>query len=75
MSWAGDGDVMSKDLGAELARKLNVSEKSAGGILNRYFRAEAKRRTKLRGAALFLCFDQASVITGQAITSTAGRIF
>jgi len=68
--------VMSKDLGAELARKLNVSEKDQlAGFLESILQGRGQTADEIARAALFLCSDQASAITGQAINVDGGAVF
>ena len=68
--------VMSKDLGAELARKLNVSEKDQlAGFLESILQGRGQTADEIARTALFLCSDQASAITGQAINVDGGTVF
>ena len=68
--------VMSKDLGAELARKLNVSEKDQlAGFLQSILQGRGQTADEIARAALFLCSEQASAITGQAINVDGGAAF
>jgi len=68
--------VMSKDLGAELARKLNVSEKDQlAGFLESILQGRGQTANEIARAALFLCSEQASAITGQAINVDGGAVF
>jgi len=68
--------VMSKDLGAELARKLNVSEKDQlAGFLESILQGRGQTADEIARAALFLCSEQASAITGQAINVDGGAVF
>jgi NAD(P)-dependent dehydrogenase (short-subunit alcohol dehydrogenase family) len=68
--------VMSKDLGAELARKLNVSkEEQLAGFLNSILQGRAQTAAEIAQAALFLCSDQGSAITGQSINVDGGAVF
>lgn len=68
--------VMSKDLGAELARKLNVSEADQlAGFLNSILQGRGQTADEIARAALFLCSEQASAITGQAINVDGGAVF
>src|SRR5215472_11131585 len=64
---------MSKELGAELARKLNVSkEEQLAGFLNAILQGRAQTAREIAEAALFLCSEQASAITGQSINVDGG---
>jgi 3-hydroxybutyrate dehydrogenase len=68
--------VMSKELGAELARKLNVSEgEQLAGFLNSILQGRGQTADEIARAALFLCSEQASAITGQAINVDGGAVF
>jgi NAD(P)-dependent dehydrogenase (short-subunit alcohol dehydrogenase family) len=68
--------VMSKELGAELARKLNVSkEDQLAGFLNSILQGRGQTTVEIAQAALFLCSDQASAITGQSINVDGGAVF
>jgi len=68
--------VMSKELGAELARKLNVSkEDQLAGFLETILQGRGQTADEIARAALFLCSDQASAITGQAINVDGGAVY
>ena len=68
--------VMSKELGAELARKLNVSkEEQLAGFLNSILQGRGQTAAEIAQAALFLCSEKASAITGQAINVDGGAVF
>jgi len=68
--------VMSKELGAELARKLNVSEKDQlAGFLDSILQGRGQTAEEIARAALFLCSDSASAITGQALNVDGGAVF
>jgi 3-hydroxybutyrate dehydrogenase len=68
--------AMSKELGAELARKLNVSkEEQLAGFLNAILQGRAQTAHEIAEAALFLCSEQASAITGQSINVDGGIVF
>ncbi len=68
--------VMSKDLGAELARKLNVSkEDQLAGFLETILQGRGQTADEIASAALFLCSDHASAITGQAINVDGGAVY
>jgi 3-hydroxybutyrate dehydrogenase len=67
---------MSKELGAELARKLNVSkEEQLAGFLHAILQGRGQTVNEIAHAALFLCSDQASAITGQSINVDGGAVF
>jgi 3-hydroxybutyrate dehydrogenase len=68
--------VMSRELGAELARKLKVGEKDQlAGFLESILQGRGQTAEEIARAALFLCSDQASAITGQAINVDGGAVF
>jgi NAD(P)-dependent dehydrogenase (short-subunit alcohol dehydrogenase family) len=68
--------VMSKDLGAELARKLNVSkEDQLAGFLETILQGRGQTADEIARAALFLCSDHASAITGQAVNVDGGAVY
>jgi NAD(P)-dependent dehydrogenase (short-subunit alcohol dehydrogenase family) len=68
--------AMSKELGAELARKLNVSkEEQLAGFLHAILQGRAQTAREIAEAALFLCCEQASAITGQSINVDGGIVF
>lgn len=68
--------TMSKDLGAELARKLNVGEEEQlAGFLNTILQGRGQTADEIARAALFLCSEQSSAITGQAINVDGGAAF
>ena len=67
---------MSKDLGSVLAEKLCVSkEEQLNGFLNTLFQGRAQTAEEIARAALFLCSDQSSAITGQSINVDGGAAF
>ena len=67
---------MSKELGAELARKLGVSsEEQLAGFLGTLLQGRAQTAEEIARAALFLCSEQSSAITGQAINVDGGAAF
>lgn len=67
---------MSKELGATLAAKLGVSkEEQLAGFLNSLLQGRAQTADEIAQAALFLCSDQSSAITGQAINVDGGAAF
>lgn len=68
--------AMSQELGAELSRKLGVSPKAQlEGFLNNLLQGRAQTADEIASAALFLCSDQSSAITGQAINVDGGAAF
>ena len=67
---------MSKDLGAELAKKLGVSEKEQlAGFLQTLLQGRAQTSEEIARAALFLCSEQSSAMTGQSINVDGGAAF
>jgi NAD(P)-dependent dehydrogenase (short-subunit alcohol dehydrogenase family) len=67
---------MSKDLGAELARKLNIDrDQQLAGFLEGILQGRGQRAKEIAEAALFLCSERASAITGQAINVDGGAVF
>jgi len=67
---------MSKELGAELARKLGVSEEEQlAGFLNGLLQGRAQTADEIARAALFLCSEHSSAMTGQAINVDGGVCF
>ena len=68
--------VMSKELGATLAKRLNVSpEDQLAGFLNSILQGRGQTADEIARAALFLCSDQSSAITGQSINVDGGAAF
>jgi NAD(P)-dependent dehydrogenase (short-subunit alcohol dehydrogenase family) len=68
--------VMSKDLGTELSRKLGVSPKEQlEGFLGTLLQGRAQTADEIARAALFLCSDQSSAITGQSLNVDGGAAF
>src|SRR6202047_2570156 len=68
--------MMSKELGAVLAKKLGVSpEVQLEGFLNSLLQGRARTADEIARAALFLCSQQSSAITGQAINVDGGAAF
>jgi NAD(P)-dependent dehydrogenase (short-subunit alcohol dehydrogenase family) len=68
--------AMSKDLGAVLAKKLGVSPKEQlEGFLSTLLQGRGQTADEIAKAALFLCSDQSSAITGQAINVDGGAAF
>ena len=67
---------MSKELGAVLAKKLGVSpEEQLAGFLNGLLQGRAQTADEIARAALFLCSEQSSTITGQSINVDGGVAF
>lgn len=67
---------MSKELGAELARKLGVNEKDQlAGFLSGLLQGRAQTAAEIAQAALFLCSDQSSAMVGQSINVDGGAAF
>jgi 3-hydroxybutyrate dehydrogenase len=67
---------MSKELGAVLSKKLGVSEEEQlGGFLNGLLQGRAQTTEEIARAALFLCSDQSSAITGQSLNVDGGAAF
>jgi 3-hydroxybutyrate dehydrogenase len=67
---------MSKDLGAELARKLKIDkDEQLAGFLESILQGRGQTAKEIAEAALFLCSEKASAITGQAINVDGGAVF
>jgi NAD(P)-dependent dehydrogenase (short-subunit alcohol dehydrogenase family) len=67
---------MSKELGAALAVKLGVSPKEQlAGFLSTILQGRGQTAEEIARAALFLCSDQSTAITGQAINVDGGAAF
>lgn len=67
---------MSKELGNTLATKLGVSPKEQlAGFLNTILQGRGQTADEVARAALFLCSDQSSAITGQSINVDGGAAF
>ena len=67
---------MSKELGAQLAEKLNISrDEQLAGFLDSILQGRGQTADEIAQAALFLCSDNASAITGQAINVDGGAVF
>jgi 3-hydroxybutyrate dehydrogenase len=68
--------AMSKDLGATLAKKLGVSpQEQLKAFLNTLLQGRGQTADEIARAALFLCSDQCTAITGQAINVDGGAAF
>ena len=67
---------MSKDLGAVLAKKMGVSaDEQLAGFLNDLLQGRAQTADEIARAALFLCSEQSSAMTGQSINVDGGVAF
>ena len=67
---------MSKELGAVLAKKLGVSpEEQLSSFLSQLLQGRAQTADEIARAALFLCSEQSSAITGQSINVDGGGAF
>jgi NAD(P)-dependent dehydrogenase (short-subunit alcohol dehydrogenase family) len=67
---------MSKELGATLAKRLNVSpEDQLAGFLNTILQGRGQTADEIARAALFLCSEQSSAITGQSINVDGGAAY
>ena len=67
---------MSKDLGQTLADRLGVSkEEQLSSFLNTILQGRGQTANEIAAAALFLCSNQASAITGQALNVDGGAAF
>jgi 3-hydroxybutyrate dehydrogenase len=68
--------VMSQELGAVLAKKLGITPKAQlEGFLNSLLQGRAQTADEIARAALFLCSEQSTAITGQAINVDGGAAF
>ena len=67
---------MSRDLGRTLAERLGLSaEEQLQGFLQTILQGRGQTAAEIAAAALFLCSDQASAITGQALNVDGGAAF
>jgi NAD(P)-dependent dehydrogenase (short-subunit alcohol dehydrogenase family) len=67
---------MSKELGNTLAKKLGVSPKDQlASFLNTILQGRGQTADEVARAALFLCSQQSSAITGQSINVDGGAAF
>jgi NAD(P)-dependent dehydrogenase (short-subunit alcohol dehydrogenase family) len=67
---------MSKDLGQTLAERLGVSkEEQLSGFLNSVLQGRGQTANEIAAAALFLCSEEASAITGQSLNVDGGAAF
>jgi 3-hydroxybutyrate dehydrogenase len=68
--------VMSQKLGATLAKKMGISPKEQlDGFLSTLLQGRAQTADEIANAALYLCSDQSSAITGQSINVDGGAAF
>jgi 3-hydroxybutyrate dehydrogenase len=68
--------AMSKELGAVLAGKLNINqEEQLAGFLESILQGRGQTAKEIAEAALFLCSEKASAITGQAVNVDGGAVF
>src|SRR5262249_14209944 len=68
--------LMSKELGATLANRLGVSpEAQLEGFLGTLLQGRGQTADEIARAALFLCSDQSSAMTGQSINVDGGAAF
>src|SRR5580658_3922274 len=68
--------VMSKELGNRLAKKLGVRpEEQLKGFLSSILQGRGQTADEVARAALFLCSNQSSAITGQSINVDGGAAF
>jgi 3-hydroxybutyrate dehydrogenase len=68
--------VMSKELGADLAKKLGVSEdEQLAGFLNMLLQGRAQTAAEIAQAALFLCSSHSSAMNGQSLNVDGGVCF
>jgi len=67
---------MSQELGATLAKRMGISEEEQlKGFLNSLLQGRAQTAAEIARAALFLCSEQSSAITGQSINVDGGAAF
>ncbi len=67
---------MSKELGAVLAKKMNINEEEQlAGFLNGLLQGRAQTAEEIAHASLFLCSDRSSAMTGQSINVDGGVAF
>jgi len=67
---------MSRELGNTLAEKLSVSpEEQLAGFLNTILQGRGQTADEVARAALFLCSNQSTAITGQSINVDGGAAF
>jgi NAD(P)-dependent dehydrogenase (short-subunit alcohol dehydrogenase family) len=67
---------MSKELGVVLAKRMGISaEEQLAGFLNGLLQGRAPAAEEIARAALFLCSEQSSAMTGQSINVDGGVAF
>jgi 3-hydroxybutyrate dehydrogenase len=67
---------MSKELGSVLAKKMGVNEEEQlAGFLNGLLQGRAQTAEEIAQAALFLCSEKSSAMTGQSINVDGGVAF
>jgi NAD(P)-dependent dehydrogenase (short-subunit alcohol dehydrogenase family) len=67
---------MSKDLGIELAKRLGVNpQEQLAGFLSTILQGRGQTADEIAQAALFLCSDQSSAMTGQCVNVDGGAAF
>ena len=65
-----------EELGAVLAKKMGVSaEEQLAGFLNGLLQGRAQTADEIARAALFLCSEQSTAMTGQSINVDGGVAF
>src|ERR1700688_2615583 len=68
--------VMSRELGATLAKKIGVSsEEQLAGFLQSILQGRGQTADEIAHAALFLCSNASSAMTGQSINVDGGAVF
>ena len=68
--------AMSKELGAVLALKLGINlDEQLAGFLQSILQGRGQTADEIAQAALFLCSEKASAITGQAVNVDGGAVF
>src|SRR6202022_1127907 len=68
--------MMSKELGATLAKKIGVSsEEQLAGFLQSILQGRGQTADEIAHAALFLCSNASSAMTGQSINVDGGAAF
>ena len=68
--------IMSRELGATLAQKIGVSsEEQLAGFLQSILQGRGQSADEIARAALFLCSDASSAMTGQSINVDGGAAF
>jgi len=67
---------MAKELGGALAKRLGVSEpEQLAGFLNTLLQGRPQTADEIAQAALFLCSEKSSAITGQSVNVDGGAAF